>query len=264
MKRQEIVVSIPHAGTHIPSNIRSRIAHDDHRIRNESDLYTDRIYTVNDVRIVQSEFSRLIADPNRAPDEIYTEGALRSLGVVMLSLPEGHDVFTEDPTLEQMHEWIAKCHQPFHDKLQEAVRGARFLFDCHSMWSKAAAGHYGMAGKPRADIILGNQFFCTCSAETTQFVRAFFMERGLSVSINDPYPGRYILGTYCSRLGLPGLQVEINRKLYLNEETLDPIEPQITYFHDMFDELLNAFCNWFEGPTAAEDKPMVDLSLEEE
>jgi N-formylglutamate deformylase len=260
MEPNEIVISIPHGGTDIPADLRRLIPHDSHTLCNESDLYTERLYALEDARTVSTLYSRIISDPNRAPDEIYTDGRLRALGVVMLSLPEGHDVFEEDPPMEVLHSWVQRFHSPFHEALTKAACGASFLFDCHSMWSRAAPGHYGAEGEARADIVLGNQYFCTCSAETTQFFSRFFEGRGYSVSINNPYPGRYILGTYCSRLSLPGIQIEINRKLYMNEETLDPREADIAKFNGEFRELVGEFCEWFTGAAPPEEKPMTDLS----
>lgn len=260
MNQKDIVISIPHAGTFIPDDIRKRIPHSDHAICNESDLYTDQIYALPDIPTVIAKYSRIIADPNRAPDELYTEGVLRALGAVMLSLPEGTDTFKEDPTIEEMTEWMMKFHAPYHRELFHKATTAQFLIDCHSMWSRAAPGHYGTQGDERADIILGNLYFCTCSAETTNFFAAFFAEKGYSVSINDPYPGRYVLGTYCSRIGLPGIQIEINRKLYMNEQTLDPNDTAITHLNFEFAELVSSFCQWYQGPQDTEDKELVDLS----
>lgn len=260
IKRENVVVSIPHAGTGIPSDIRSRIRHDDFVLRNESDLFSDRIFDIEGVRKVMASHSRIIGDPNRAPDEIYTEGALRTLGVVMLTLPEGGDVFTSDPTLDEMSEWITRHHLPYQRALATALKGAEFLIDGHSMWSVAAQGHYGGRTSPRADIVLGNQHFCSCSAETTDFFASFFSKKGYSVAINNPYAGRYILGTYCSRLYMPGIQIEINRKLFLDEATLEPRDTDVLRLHDEFDELVTSFCSWYKGPQKPEQKKPVDLS----
>ncbi|MCF7844940.1 MAG: N-formylglutamate amidohydrolase [Kiritimatiellales bacterium] len=259
MKPHNLIVSIPHSGTDIPSEIRARIPHNDHVLRNESDLYTDQIFTLDGLTTVSTPYSRIIADPNRAPDEIYSENVLRAIGVVMLSLPEGTDTFEEDPSLEEISQWIEKYHKPYHDQLHAASHKAKFLIDGHSMCSKAAPGHFGGSNE-RADVVLGNQYFCSCSAETTDFFAAFFTNKGFSVAINDPYPGRYILGTYCSRLHLPGIQVEFNRKLYMNEETLDPNLVEIDKLNRLFNELVTIFCDWYEGPQITTKQDPVDMS----
>ena len=135
MQRNEIVISIPHAGTFIPPAIRSMIPLSDETLLHEPDLFTDRIYAVPEARVVLAEFSRVISDPNRAPDEIYTEGHMRAQGVVMLSQSHGLDTFENDPDLATMEEWVKRFHKPFHDKLHRQLNGASFLIDGHSMWS---------------------------------------------------------------------------------------------------------------------------------
>lgn len=263
MNRNALVVSIPHAGCEIPQEIRARIPHTDHELRDQSDLYTDQIYTVEDVRTVHTQYSRIIGDPNRAPDEMYTEGDLRTLGVVILQLPSGKEMFVHDPSLKELAQWVHQYHLPYHQELSKALSTAEFLIDGHSMCSIASTRHYGGVTTPRADIVLGNQYFCSCSAETTQFFADFFLKKGYSVAINNPYPGRYIMGTYCSRLQLPGIQIEINRKLYLDETTLAPHNEHIRRLHDEFSELVTQFCDWFSGPQNTEEKDPVDLSHHE-
>ena len=259
MHRSDIVISIPHAGTDIPPDIRSRMPHSDEVLLKEPDLYTDRIYHVEGVKTVMSPWSRLIGDCNRAPDEIYTEGRLRASGVIILSQADGFDVFESDPAISEMEEWIVRFHTPYHDALTAALFDAKFLIDGHSMASVGAPGHID-PGHERADIELGNREYCSCSAETTQFFRRYFEEFGYSVAVNDPYSGRYILGTYCSRLRTPGIQIEVNRKLYLNEETHEPFDDVITRLNAEMHTLVDRFIDWYGETAPADEKPMTDLS----
>ena len=259
MKRRNIVIAIPHAGTAIPEDIRRIIPHDDVLLYRESDLYTDRIYSIGGVRIVCAEHSQIIADVNRAPDEAYLEGANRAQGVIKLSLSEGENTFSADPSLQIMDQWIKRFHRPFHEQLTKELRSkeTQFLIDCHSMWSSAARFHPD-PGEKRAEIVLGNREYSSCSAETTQFFRHFFEGHGFSVAINDPFPGRYILGTYANRFRTPGIQIEINKKLYMNEETFEPFDEKIKAFNALFAECVDAFCGWYEEHGT--DRHMVDLS----
>ena len=55
----------------------------------------------------------------------------------------------------------------------------------------------------------------------------FFQDRGFSVAVNDPYAGKYLIGYHCSRRGLPGIQIEVNEKLYMNEKTRRPYKRKI-------------------------------------
>lgn len=256
MKPEELVVSVPHAGTDIPADIRDLMPHTDTTLLQEPDLYTDRIYTVPGIRTVAAAHSRIISDPNRAPDEIYTEGRSRALGVVMLSQAHGMDVFAQDPSLATMQSWVSRFHEPYHADLRSAMQTAAFLIDGHSMWSVNPPAH-PHAGEPRPDIVLGNRHYCSCSAATTKFFLEYFESLEYSVAVNTPFSGRYIIGSYCSRHRTPGIQIEINRALYLDEETLEPRDNAITELHEQFANLLDAFCAWDDQHAA---KRMTDMS----
>ncbi|MFA6259092.1 MAG: N-formylglutamate amidohydrolase [Candidatus Peribacteraceae bacterium] len=256
MKHEELVVSIPHAGTNIPTDIRALMPHADETLLQEPDLYTDRIYAVPGIRTVTAAYSRIISDPNRAPDEIYTEGRDRALGVVMLSQAHGMDVFAQDPSLATMQSWIQRFHETYHADLRSAMQTASFLIDGHSMWSVNPPAH-PYAGEPRPDIVLGNCHYCSCTAETTKFFLEYFESLGYSVAVNTPFPGRYIVGSYCSRHRTPGIQIEINRALYLDEDTLEPRDDAIAKLHEQFTNLLDAFCTWDDQHAA---KRMTDMS----
>jgi len=256
MNIRDIVLSIPHASVFIPESIRSLIPHDDLMLNHEADLYTDRIYTIDGPRIVQAQTSRIISDANRAPDEIYAEGKSRSNGVVMLALSDGMDTFSSDPPLPLMERWVKQYHGSFHRDLSSAMAGAKFLIDGHSHWSRSPA-YRSDAGTERADIILGSRHYTTCDAETLQFFRHFFRSRGYTVAVNDPFIGRYIIGIHCSRLRTPGIQLEMKRSLYMDEDTLDPQEGNIERLHEEFRQLVGEFCRWEEAGRPAH---MVDLS----
>lgn len=242
-KMKPIVVSIPHASTYIPDDVRLLLKQDEKALMHDPDLYTERIYNATGVTIVEAKFSRIISDVNRAPDEIYTVGLKRSEGVVLLSLTDGNDVFKTDPPMALMEEWVQRFHAPFHAELSEAMKNASFLIDGHSMWSVGPRSKAD-SGVLRPDVVLGNRHYTTCDAETTQFFRHAFEKLGYTVAINTPYMGRYTVGVHCSRLGVPGIQIELSRALYMNEETLAPHEDAIERLHRQFQELVDEFSTW--------------------
>jgi N-formylglutamate deformylase len=246
MRSYEIVLSIPHASTYIPDEIRTRMVHADSILNREPDLYTDQIYNIQGPRIVQAKYSRVISDVNRAPDEIYTSGPERSMGVIMLSLSHGQDIFEVEPSLGQLNEWIQEFHKPYHAEVNRALKGAKFLIDCHSMWSEAPPSRKD-AGRKRPDIVLGNRLYTTCDARTTKFFRDFLVEKGYSVEINNPFIGRYVVGTHCSRKGTPGIQIEMNRGMYMNEDSLELYQTKSDKLKEDFGELVEAFCEWDES-----------------
>lgn len=82
------------------------------------------------------------------------------------------------------------------------------------------------------------------------FFRDFFQNRGYSVSINFPYTGKYILGHHCHRRRIPtflvpGIQIEINQGLYVQQESLDSIPARLDEFHELFEKLVDEFMKSF-------------------
>jgi len=242
VKLRDVVISIPHASTEIPPDIRRLLPHADNILAQEADLYTDRIYAVDGVRIVQAPYSRIVSDVNRAPDELYTEGRHRAEGVVLLSLSHGLDAFAEDPSMEMMEEWVRRFHEPFHRRLDEELRDAAFLIDGHSYWSVSPPSHAD-AGTKRPSVNLGNRLYTTCDARTMKFAQEFFQSRSYDVSINEPYMGRYVIGTHCSRLRVPGIQIEFNRSLYMDEVTLEANEPGVERLRHDVRDFVHALCD---------------------
>lgn len=203
VKLEDLVISVPHSSTYIPEDVRKRMPHDDLVVLRDVDHHTERLYAVAGVTTVMADCARVFVDTNRAPDEIYIEGKQRGDGVVMLQQANGIDLYEEDPTMEEMQEWIESYHRPFHSRLKHAMKNAAFLIDGHSLLPYIPEWRKSFETGERADISLGNREYCSCSAETMQFFREHYEALGYSVTLNDPYPGRYILGVYANRLSTP-------------------------------------------------------------
>ncbi|HUL81304.1 MAG TPA: N-formylglutamate amidohydrolase, partial [Gammaproteobacteria bacterium] len=93
--------------------------------------------------------------------------------------------------------------------------------DCHSM---PAVGDVMSddPGRPRADFVLGDRDGTTCEPELTAFVAGTLRGMGYDVAINDPYKGVELVRLH----GRPrerrhSLQIEVNRRLYVDEATLE-------------------------------------------
>lgn len=78
-------------------------------------------------------------------------------------------------------------------------------------------------GNERADFVLGDRDSTSCAPDFTETTRAFLAARGYSVAVNDPYKGVELVRTSGNpAAGRHSLQVEVNRRLYMNEATREP------------------------------------------
>jgi N-formylglutamate deformylase len=244
-----ILVSIPHASSKIPDEVADLVALTPDDVLGYTDLYTDQIFNIDNVPIVEAKFSRVIVDPNRAPDDISKEHKQAAEGVIVHTTWDGKNVYHEEPSEQLVNSLISNYHDPYHKKIDEHMTNVHFLMDCHSflpVGPKLKAD----SGEPRPDINLGNVNYSSCSREHTIFFRDFFEKNGYSVSINFPYIGKYILGHHCHRRRIPpflvpGIQIELNQGLYVKEDSLQPIPERIDEFHVIFKKLVGEFSKRF-------------------
>ena len=221
-----ILITIPHCSTFVPVELRRLMTLQDSQINRMCDPFTDEIFDVPKAYVVKARISRLVTDLNRAPDDIESEAKLSKAGVVVSIDIDGNPIYKTPPSMAMVMERVSKYHDTFHDKIDQFKPYAKFLIDGHSLRSIGPSTRVD-ARQERADITLGNRDYTTCSRHMTRKVMKFFEERGFSVKINDPYKGAYLIGYHCSRKGLPGIQIEVNEKLFMNEKTRRPYKGKI-------------------------------------
>ncbi|HPO05651.1 MAG TPA: N-formylglutamate amidohydrolase [Candidatus Gracilibacteria bacterium] len=234
-----ILISIPHASTLIPEDLRDRLLLSEFDIRNLADLYTDQIFTVDDAHVLKCEVSRQVVDPNRfLAVELKFNTALQ--GIMPYLTQTGAKMYREDLNEELILKLLHQYYFPYHRQIDDILQknNIRFLIDGHSMWSTGAKSLKD-AGISRTEITLGNRDYTTCTNEQTMFIKKFWEDLGYQVSINDPYKGKAILKQHCYRDNKPGIQIELNRKLFLDEKTLEPIPGKIELLHSQFQELVH-------------------------
>jgi N-formylglutamate amidohydrolase len=101
--------------------------------------------------------------------------------------------------------------------------GAVWHVNCHSMPATSSVISEEGPGVPRADFVLGDRDGTTCDAEFTVFVASTLRGMGYEVRINDPYKGVELVRAYSDpSQHKHSLQVEVNRKLYMDENSREP------------------------------------------
>jgi N-formylglutamate amidohydrolase len=145
------------------------------------------------------------------------------MGLIRRMCRPGVPVYARRLSVREIQARIETCYKPYHEALRSTIDsvyqrfGAVWHVNCHSMPS--GASHF----QERADIVLGDRNGTTCNIEFTAFARGFFETLGYSVKVNDPYKGVEIVRRYGDPAhGINSLQIEVNRDLYLDQETLAP------------------------------------------
>ena len=242
-----LIISIPHSGEKIPSE-GSWLKDLPEPIQMcDVDRYVDRLYesVIAELKIdsVKTEWHRYVADLNRIPSDVdqdSVEGATNPSGTHTTGLhwvkTTRGDQLMPSPISHEIHESIVeKYHRPFHATLEQLFEAKKqagfqkvFHLDAHSMPSTGTNAHRD-PGETRAEIVVSDVDGVSCEPEFRDLVVSCYEEAGFQVKCNWPYKGGRVTQTYGHpSKGQHSIQVEINRSLYMDEETKRMKEPQFT------------------------------------
>ena len=150
------------------------------------------------------------------------------LGVVPRVVSGGRAIYNGRLERAEAETRVAQYWQPYHKQLRALMFdtterfGKAVLIDCHSMPHEAIESH-GRPGTPHPEIVLGDRFGAAAGFEVVAELEAAFVDAGLRVARNIPFARAYITQAY----GRPSrgqhvVQVEIDRALYLDEQSVTP------------------------------------------
>lgn len=240
-----LVFDSPHSGTVYPRDFRPMAPMAE--LRRAQDTHVDRLFGAapdHGAVLLEAHFPRTCIDPNRALDDLDpdllegpwpaplapSEKCRRGLGLIWRLCPPGRrPIYDRALSVSEVEQRIERYWRPYHDALSGILDrlhqrfGQVWHVDCHSMNSVSTAMHAEGPGIRRPDFVIGDRDGTSCCAAFTSLVRAHLEAAGYSVAVNDPYKGVELVRAY----GAPGagrhsLQIEIARRLYMDEDTLEP------------------------------------------
>jgi N-formylglutamate amidohydrolase len=214
-------------------------------LRTAEDTYVHELYAAapaHGATLIGALFPRSYIDANRHVADIdqallaepwphpLNPGVKTKLGMGLirrLAVPR-LPVYSRKLGIAEVQARIDRYYHPYHAELQTAADrlharfGGVWHVNCHSMKSVSNGMAAEGPGVARADFVLGDRDGTTCAPELTRFVEKFLRKRGYDVRINDPYKGVELV----RRHGRPrenrhSLQIEVNRKLYMDEESFE-------------------------------------------
>ena len=218
-----LVVSIPHAGTHLPESLRARLNSDAMRALPMTDWHLMELYDflpALGVTSIMTPWSRFYVDLNRAPVERPLYPGRFETGLIALQTFQGEQVWRDPPSPDEIMEHRAVVHAPYHAKLltllsivRQRCGGKVYLIDAHSVASAANKLH----GELADDVFLGDRDGISCADWLMAAVDEAFKRRKLRVSRNQPYKGGYITDNYGRVPGTMALQIEMAQRVYMAE-----------------------------------------------
>ena len=269
-QRLPLVFNSPHSGRTYPADFLAASRLSPRAIRRSEDSFVDELFAPVVERgapLLKANFPRAWLDVNREPYELDpnmfagrlpTYANVRSvrvaggLGTIARVVSETEEIYAGPLAVEEALVRIDRVYKPYHAALGQLLSrtrasfGIAVLIDCHSMPSAVR----GLSGKVRPDVVIGDRYGSSCAPAFTDLVCDLFASQGYSVCRNKPYAGGYITEHY----GKPAhdfhaLQIEVNRSLYLDEQTLEK--------HDGFGQLRHNLSGVVDGLAAAFDEGLL-------
>jgi N-formylglutamate amidohydrolase len=240
-----LILDSPHSGTRFPSDFDAVVGELD--LRDGEDCFVDQLYlpvTELGVPLLAAEVPRTYIDNNRHAGDIdldlvegghwpnaYVPSGKAAIGKALIwrTLDDGRPIYGRRLAIDEVLGRIERIHTPYHQALAQLIDtaharfGTVFHINCHSMNSVAGKMGEGGEGTERADFVLGDRDQTTCDPAFTGFVRATLAAMGYAVKVNDPYKGVELVRAYSDPArGRHSLQIEINKRLYMDEERCVP------------------------------------------
>lgn len=224
--RVPLIVHVPHASRHIPSDVRSDILLTDAELEIEIELVTDHDVQMLFESVVEfggvmfvNGHSRLVVDPERFRDDDQEPAGAFGAGVVYSKACDGTPLRDPDrfPTLRE--DLLRRYYDPYSGAMKDCVQemltrfGRCLIIDAHSYpvtplpWEQHPEGD-------RPEVDLGTDPFHT----PPPLLKALWSEvraSGLSVAVNSPFSGTYVPTAFYRREGnVKSVMIEIRRDVY--------------------------------------------------
>lgn len=247
-----VIFASPHSGTEYPDRFRDCLRVPLLDLRQTEDAYVDRLFdTAPDygAQLLKATYARSYVDLNRDPREIDpamfngdppgpvaapTVRVEAGLGCFPRIGARGESIYAKKLSTDEGRARLDHIHTPYHAALSTEIAalhqtfGCAILIDCHSMPSS-------QPGRPQLpDFVLGDRFGSSCTGQLTSLVERTLRALGFSVTRNAPYAGGYTTRRYGRpKRHVHALQIEINRRLYLDEATVNPIDEMASLSHQL-------------------------------
>jgi N-formylglutamate amidohydrolase len=238
-----VLLSVPHAGRYYPGEMQALARVSSEQLMVLEDRHADAL-TVRasdaEYSVISARVARAWIDLNRGvteldPEMIWDVSALAvrhrmtakvrgGLGLIPSRIARVGDIWRARLDPFDIENRIEDYHRPYHDQLSEQLQARRAKFGCavlldvHSM-PPLKADREG----PPPHIVIGNLHGRAADVRFSDAVIDEIRSAGFRVRLNTPYAGGYILEEHSNpKQGIHGLQIEIDRSLYLCPDLKEP------------------------------------------
>jgi len=242
-RNTSVIFASPHSGRDYSWNFLRRTVLDELTIRSSEDAFVDRLFDSapdHGAVFLKAGAPRAFVDLNRAADELdpaLIDGVPKrsnnpriatGLGVIPRVVANGRSIYHGKMDMGEVRERLDVYWRPYHTTLRRLISenhtrfGQAVLIDCHSMPHEAVAP-MSKTSNGMPDIVIGDRFGASASAEIVDRIESIFADAGFKVSRNAPFAGAYIVRQYGRpSMNQHAIQIEIDRSIYMDEALVKP------------------------------------------
>ena len=242
-----LVLDSPHSGVFYPPDF--RYICDTSILRKAEDTHVEKLYDFAPrlgAHWIEAQFPRSYLDANRntteldvslldgpwldpvATDPVVLSKVRLGKGLIWRTTDDGLPIYERSLSVEEVKHRIEHCWKPYHAAVAGAIdaahaaHGYSLHVNCHSMPAIASSHATNFPGEKHADFVVGDRDGSTASPALSQRICAHLTALGYRVAYNHPYKGVELVRRYSDPAAQRhSIQLEINRRLYMNEETLE-------------------------------------------
>ncbi len=258
-KKSSLFLMVPHSGRYYGNLFKKVSKLTLLELRKSEDNYIDLLIEDNrfNFNYIKSNFPRIYVDVNRSPLEIdfnmwkkcyYKSWFIRSLkvrsgiGVIPKVCYNGKNIYKEIFLFKEARHRLLKYYFPYHKKIKDIINEIKqrsdkvIALDCHSMPSEVV--------NKNVDIVLSNNNGKSSSLQSIYSLKKCFNDFGYKVELNRPFKGGFITKYYGKPLkNIHVIQIEINKKIYLNEKDMKIKAKNFSYLKNCFSYTINYINN---------------------
>lgn len=223
-------ISIPHSGLEVPADMKPYLSTNMNDLNSDVDFYVHKLIDIeefqnNGIAVLKSNIHRTAIDLNRSEDIACFAWKKNSKGI---------EIVLEKPSLDQKQYFLNQYYKPYYEMMKALInelynyQEIPSIIDLHSMPSKATDYHLKINPNQkvmRPDFCLSDRSGQSCEQK---YIDEFTHSLGKdykNVTQNDPYFGGHVTQHINDHFqNTNNIQIEINRSLYMNEQTFELIE----------------------------------------
>ena len=222
-----VVVHVPHAGLHVPEDVRAGIVLDDDELREELRAITDHRTDALAAGAVElgarafvNRLSRLVVDPERFPDP--DDEVMTQVGMSAVYTRTTDQQVLREPSVAERDDLLTRFFAPYAERLADLVEetldrhGRCVVVDVHSYPTRRLEYELGTGERP--EVCVGVDDTVTPEPLAT-LVEAGAADHGLGTARNTPFAGTYVPLKHLHDPRVTSVMLEIRRDRYLDEAT---------------------------------------------